>query len=524
MSVKLRPDARTKKKRSRHTHVGLQVKSAIILTCVVVGVVSVSAWSYYRTIYQMMYHNNRQNALLLGEALTWAADAAQQKEREEAVRNLAGDWIKSGSAVYVAIVDKGGRVISAQGGVKRWAPYTQAPLTAHVLRYHGPNHIIVAQPIIVRNGVEGDYRLSGGIRMVLDVSSPTRAMLRAKWGIVITAGLIILFVVPFGYLLVSRVMIRPIRQLVAVTHRLAEGDFEARSGLRTNDETGELACAFDDMAEEISSMRNELLVHQCELEDQVAERTEELQQTNDRLCEEMKDKEDLLRAVTHDLNAPMRNIAGMATMIMMKWRDQLPEDVIARLQRIQSNVDQQSSLITDLLELSYIRSRPERHTKEDIGEILRALTETFEYEIHKRNIELEIDEAMPTLWVEKNRIRQVFQNLIDNAIKYMHRTTGGRVVVNYRPNGLMHEFSVWDNGMIIPVDQQESIFTVFRRGKGASESIEGKGVGLTVVRTIVSNYGGRVWVQSEEGEGTTFNFTLAMQCTEPQPEEVISGA
>ena len=524
MTVKSQQETRSKKKNLGSIRIGLQVKAAIILTCVVVGVVSVSAWSYYRIISQTMRRNNHQKAFVLGKALSWAAEAAQREGREEALHNLVREWAGDNGTVYVAVFDKEGHVTSAQGGVQTWAPYTQIPLTAHILRYQGPNHIIIARPITPRNDAETNDPLVGGIRMVLDVSGTTKALTRAKQGVIITAGLITLFVILFGYTLVSRVMIRPIRQLVAVTHRLAEGDFEARSGLRTNDETGELACAFDNMAEKVASMRSELLTYQNELEHQVTERTEELQQANDHLCEEMKDKEELLRAVSHDLNAPMRNIAGMATMIMMKWRDELPEDVIARLQRIQSNVDQQSSLITDLLELNRIKSCPERLTKEDIGEMLRSLAETFEYEIHKRNIELEITEAMPTLWVEKNRLRQVFQNLIDNAIKYMHRTTGGRVVVSYRPDGQMHEFSVWDNGPGIPVEQQERIFTVFRRGGAAAGSVGGKGVGLTVVRTIVSNYDGRVWVRSTEGEGTTFYFTLARRCIEPLPEEVACGA
>jgi signal transduction histidine kinase len=212
----------------------------------------------------------------------------------------------------------------------------------------------------------------------------------------------------------------------------------------------------------------------------------------------------------------MRNIAGMATMIVMKHRDELPEDVVARLQRIQSNVDQQSSLIHELLEISRITSRPEMRSEVDMYELLRSLTGTFEYEIQKRGIELRIEEPMPTLWIEKNRIRQVFQNLIDNAIKYMHREVGGRIVIRHRHDGSMYEFEVSDNGPGIPEDQQEQIFVVFRRGgQRVGRNAEGKGVGLTVVRTIALNYGGRAWVRSKPGEGTSFLFTLNEDCVRP---------
>ena len=106
-------------------------------------------------------------------------------------------------------------------------------------------------------------------------------------------------------------------------------------------------------------------------------------------------------------------------------------------------------------------------------------------------------------------MRQVFQNLIDNAVKYMDRAEGGRICVGHQRVGRLEQFYVQDNGPGIRTDQQAEIFTVFRRAREeASSQVEGKGVGLAVVRQVVANYRGQAWVESEPGRGATFYFTL----------------
>jgi len=257
----------------------------------------------------------------------------------------------------------------------------------------------------------------------------------------------------------------------------------------------------------------------------VADRTAELEVANRRLREEMAEKEHFLRAVSHDLNAPLRNIAGMATMIMTNWRHELPEEVLARLQRIQSNVDAETSLIGELLELSRIRSRPQKRQVVAMGAMLADLARTFEFELRNRSIELHVAQTMPSLYVEKNRIREVFQNLIDNAVKYMDKPQGGQITVGYEPAGEFHRFSVADNGPGIPADQQDGIFCVFRRAAGPSACrVEGKGVGLAVVKSVVSNYDGLAWVESVPGRGATFYVTLSARNTQPPAQDANDDA
>lgn len=422
---------------------------------------------------------------------------------------------------YAALVDPQGNVLSEASQEDTRAEYWQkrlaVPAERAMVRPVGQD-IVVVWPITSRGGLYWDKRLAGGVRLVLDCSQTREVLAGARRKIFITAALIALLGIPGGYVLIWHAVVRPIRQLVGVTRRLEEGDFSARNTHLRRDETGELGEAFNDMAERVGRMRDELLASNEQLEEKVCQRTAELAHTNELLREEMADKEQFLRAVSHDLNAPLRNIGGMATMIMMKHRDDLPEEVIARLGRIQSNVDAQGSLLDELLELSRIKSRPQKRQWVDFNQALAGVAEMLDYEITRRNITLHIDRDLPTLWVEPNRIVQVFQNLIDNAVKYMHRPEGGRIDVGYRRVGSLHEFRVADNGPGIAPAHQVEVFSIFRRADSAGQ-VEGKGVGLAVVRTIASKYEGRAWVESTPSEGTTFRVTFADHAVQPRPEQ-----
>ena len=218
-------------------------------------------------------------------------------------------------------------------------------------------------------------------------------------------------------------------------------------------------------------------------------------------------------------------ILSMATLITMKWRDELPEEVLARLGRIQANVDVETGMIQELLELSRIKTQPESRTFLDFGTLMQELADSFEYELKAQNIHLEVAPGMPRLYVEKNRMRQVFQNLLDNAIKYIGHRPNARIQIQYERRDEMHVFSVADNGPGIPAEDHERIFHVFRRSPStATAAVTGKGVGLAVVKTVVANYEGRVWVQSAPGNGSTFYVALSVFSTEGPQERLDESA
>jgi two-component system sensor kinase FixL len=126
-----------------------------------------------------------------------------------------------------------------------------------------------------------------------------------------------------------------------------------------------------------------------------------------------------------------------------------------------------------------------------------------------RNIELRLDVQLPHIHGERVRLRQVFQNLIDNAIKYMGDRPVREVHVGCHGREGEVEFYVRDTGPGIEADDLPKVFQVFRRGKSqAVQGIAGKGVGLASVKSIIETYNGTIWVESQVGEGTTFRFTI----------------
>ncbi|MHC4294467.1 MAG: sensor histidine kinase [Planctomycetota bacterium] len=510
---------------SQQLRVGLQCKAIMILTAVVLAVTVSGGWFYYENARSSLRLSDERHATRLGKSLAVASQYHLRDQQTVALERLAEDFLTNENVRYVAILDAEGHLVASASPdyyTDKWAALVSFPPAISSTRQVNDDLLIVARPVLLREALFWKDHMVGAIRLVFDTRSTTLNLRRVQKRMLVVAALIVLCVIPLAYLLVWRVLIQPFRKLVALTQRLAKGDFSARAGFKRNDEVGQLATSFDTMAKEVASMRRELVMINEGLEREVAKRTKEIQIANLRLREEISEKEEFLRAVSHDLNAPLRNIAGMTTMIQMKWREDIPEDVMVRLERIQANVDSESSLIGELLELSRIRSRPQKRSVVDMGELLGELAATFEFELKKCNIELRIDSDLPTLYVEKNRIRQVFQNLIDNAIKYMDRTSDGIIEVHYSRAEGFHTFCVADNGPGIAPAEQKKIFQVFQRAGGTAEKAEGKGVGLAFVRSVMVNYDGRAWVRSQRGQGATFFITLNINNTRIPGETFVN--
>ena len=511
----------SQRRAGKRLRVGLQLKSAFILAVVVVGVTVAGGWCYYDTARESLRTSERQHAVQLARALGVAGQYDLRQGHGLALQRLVGDFLRNDNVRFVALLDARGLPVASacsERDTGQWSSLIRIPVAVSATRRLDDDVLVLARPIVMRDVIWYERRLVGAVRIVFDTRATTAKLAAVRQRMAVVAAGIVLCGIPLGYLLVWQLMIKALRRLVALTGRLAKGDFSARARIRRRDEIGQLGEAFDGMVGELARTRDDLLAANEQLEQNVAERTEELQVANRRLRSEMTEKEEFLRAVSHDLNAPLRNIAGMATMIVLKWRDELPEDALARLQRIQANVDAQTSLIAELLELSRVRTRPQKRELVDMGALIGELAGAFDYELKHRGIELEVGGPMPRLYVEPSRLRRVFQNLIDNAIKYMHREEGGWIRVSYRRAGRMHEFRVADNGPGIPPEQQEKVFCVFRRAANAPAGVQGKGVGLALVKSVVSNYDGRAWVESEVGQGSAFHVALGVDNTAPPDE------
>lgn len=359
------------------------------------------------------------------------------------------------------------------------------------------------------------------INYLLEAGLATRIQLLAA------SSLLIIFMMLFAWWMSKRIC-EPLTQLSAAAKRMAALDFTERIPASGHDEVAMLAESFNYLATELhknisqkDQYATELADLNANLERIVSLRTEELVNANLRLKNAIAEKEEFLRAVSHDLSAPLRNIAGLAHLLEQKHSESLNGDARDKLARISSNVKHELQMIEQLLEISRIKSQRGRSTLVDLQELLAQIRNDLSFSLEEKGIKMIVPGILPVIYAERNRVRQLFQNLIDNAIKYIGDQPRPRIEIGWSEEEKIHLFWISDNGMGIPPDQKDKIFGIFRRvtNKEAA-AIEGKGVGLAVVKTIVELLGGEIWVESKLGEGSTFYFTMdrALVSPETQPE------
>jgi signal transduction histidine kinase len=485
------------------------------------------------TVYVYFKHSTDQLADLMGEqarqlssALAMSVERPLQSGARDELMRTGRELIKSRNVLFVGFFDVDGQPIAvasrdADIDLRDLQALGAATRTLMQARYANSSlfgqYVETVAPVLA-SSASGESRLVGYVAVGVSQESEAARLKEITRVIVIIAFLAVALSVLVGSALVHR-LFHPIRALVAATHQIISGDLDTRVDIERKDVIGQLARAFNEMViwvkkqqRDLAAANHMLLEANRDLEVRIAQRTAQLETANNRLSTEIAEKEAFLRAVSHDLNAPLRNIDGMATMLLMKHREKLDEDVVHRLERIKKNVEMETGLITELLELSRIKSRRQKMEMVDIDALVRQLADVFEEDLRSRDIELLIESPLPVLECERARLRQVFQNLVDNAIKYMGEPASGKprqIRVGCALRNTEAEFFVRDTGIGIEADEIDKVFQVFRRGRTAQASnVGGKGVGLASVRSIVETYNGRIWVESKLGHGSTFKFTI----------------
>ena len=175
------------------------------------------------------------------------------------------------------------------------------------------------------------------------------------------------------------------------------------------------------------------------------------------------------------------------------------------LERIQANVAHMEALIKSLLELSRIGQVVGAIEEIGVGPLLREIRDALAVRLKEAGAEFVVQEPLPTVCADRGRIYQVFVNLIDNAVKFRSAERALRIEVGCRQESGFFRFHVADNGIGIAPQYHEQIFAPFRK---LHPEIEGVGIGLALVKKIVEHHGGRAWVESEAGKGSTFYFTI----------------
>jgi signal transduction histidine kinase len=236
-----------------------------------------------------------------------------------------------------------------------------------------------------------------------------------------------------------------------------------------------------------------------ELEDRVQERTAELKAINEEL-------EAFSASVSHDLRGPLHVISGYSVMLEEAYGRILDAEGRKYLQRIDASVQQMANIIEDLLKLSRLGRQQLKLQTTNLNEIIGRILADCEPAIKARKIEWRIGD-LPEAECDQGLIKQVFTNLISNAIKYtrLHETA----VIEIGQTVMDEDFviTVRDNGAGFDMKHADKLFGAFQRLHRQSE-FEGTGIGLATVRRIIQRHGGRIWAEGEVEKGAAFHFTL----------------
>ena len=319
----------------------------------------------------------------------------------------------------------------------------------------------------------------------------------------ILALLIIVLSLLLAYVLSKRMQKQitvPILRLALTAEAVSNRqDYSVRAIKSGDDEIGLLTDAFNHMLGALEKQTDEIMSFNQKLEQNIKERTHELQTANREL-------EAFSYSVSHDLRAPLRSIHGYMNIFSEDYFNQLDDEGKRLISISIANARKMGQLIDDLLEFSQLGRKALRKAEVDMKDLVTDVWHEQAEMAQGRNIELRLETIQPA-YAERVTIKQVWTNLISNAIKYSLNQKNPIIQIGSYVDGENVVFYVRDNGAGFDMKYYEKLFGVFQRLHSEDE-FDGTGVGLAIVARIISKHEGKVWAESKVGEGATFYFSL----------------
>lgn len=318
-------------------------------------------------------------------------------------------------------------------------------------------------PIKLRNQVPGAAKLSISLEEIDQLFSAMRKyfFLTFLMSVLAAIGAALFFI---------RTLMRPVTRIRDTARGIAQGDLESRVNYDSPDELGDLSRTINFMADELKKLEQA--------------------------------RASFLGNVSHELRTPLTIIKGFVITLLSS--EGIPQEWQRSLELINRETDRLTRLVEELLELTRLRSGRVGldYSWCNMEEILRSTELQVGQKAEQAGVKMVFDTAsgLPRIWADVDRVKEVLLNLIDNALKYA--ASGGVVEVRTRTTEELLEISVKDNGPGIPEPELPFVFERFFRGN--KKGISGTGLGLAIVKGILEAHGGRISVESHEGEGTSF--------------------
>jgi len=233
---------------------------------------------------------------------------------------------------------------------------------------------------------------------------------------------------------------------------------------------------------------------------------EDLQNQTKELANSNRELEQFAYVASHDLQEPLRMVSSFLTLLEKKYADKLDENGKLYIDYAVDGAKRMRQIILDLLELSRIGRTEDVKKLVDINKLVQGIIVLYKKVAQEKSASIEVGE-LPVILGHIASLRQVFLNLIGNALKYSKKNIPVHITISATELKDFWKFTIADNGIGIAAEYFEKIFVIFQR-LNKKEKIEGTGIGLSITKKVIESYGGKIWLTSKEGVGTSFHFTI----------------